>query len=839
MEQSNRKKKRKLKEIDDIKTKKRNLEKMDIDEPGLKSAKKLKLNNDSKSGEFQVDDFSGDVEQRSSVDVMRFLKARKNELKFLTSAIETKLPKRIIQQLPRHMRRRAASHNPKRLPRRVRERAMKELEKVKKTKRPSRKYRRKPRNLLEEYNRRQKNHIWLETHIWFAKRFKMIEIWGYKLAYQSNDKCVKALYRSTINHALLQDISYYGCIELSGKEEILLQQLSQLTNPDLGLTFGSKLYLNGSREGTVFLFHQNSYPYGIIGPVKFFWKPQINFKSSTEEMRYIWLWVHPSCIKELIDELINLFNLQQKIQNNISEATCDSKRKLYFERISIYSSNDITLTILKDVLVRHRLVGPQSQSVITNSLQQTLIDPDPEVSNETSNWWENFPKSKVFMDLQKIQQFTWKKLNNSSVKLLPGTIIGTTVKDPRVSLPSKKVPSHLNDDCCNEEIVPTPELAYSHIWDSSIRDEVSFKKIPQAKLNEMRSNNSLNFNTTLEELSNKSRIPLLIIFQSGNENDYGNGLDVIIPGGWSMAFWIAFIYQGAKASGLRETKNIGLESGLPVFPFNFPDSQSCKEIQEKRRLELTAKHYRYPPDKRPSFEKLGIQTPFFYPWLELVQEWKRDFSQTANISLIKNDFFVLREKRCLKLLIHLFTSNRNRKETKSIKNSEISVKTFSNFFVNEKNYFQNALICVQLTPVFKGTPDEFSTIFLPLEMDFKEYKLNLHHEGPIEPVHHTENKTKNKKTKGNKATKSEQLEMKLSKPEIKNLLLSSTRKIIGYVEYGNYSFIGGRSAAMGHCTLKGIVELLQKCLEQETEPIALVKNQNSYQFRYVKIKIVV
>ena len=46
----------------------------------------------------------------------------------------------------------------------------------KKPKRPSRRYRRRPSNLLEEYNRRQrKGSVWLETHIWHAKRFHMAD----------------------------------------------------------------------------------------------------------------------------------------------------------------------------------------------------------------------------------------------------------------------------------------------------------------------------------------------------------------------------------------------------------------------------------------------------------------------------------------------------------------------------------------------------------------------------------------------------------------------------------------------------------------------------------------
>ena len=62
---------------------------------------------------------------------------------------------------------------------------------------PSRKHRRRPKNLLAEYNRRKRSKIWLETHIWHAKRFHMCEKWGYKLSERANDKGVRACYRAS------------------------------------------------------------------------------------------------------------------------------------------------------------------------------------------------------------------------------------------------------------------------------------------------------------------------------------------------------------------------------------------------------------------------------------------------------------------------------------------------------------------------------------------------------------------------------------------------------------------------------------------------------------------
>lgn len=74
----------------------------------------------------------------------------------------------------------------------------------KQNKRPSRKHRRRPKNLLAEYTRRQRKHVWLETHIWHAKRFHMIEKWGCKIPWKPTEKNVRACYRASTQHCLIQ-----------------------------------------------------------------------------------------------------------------------------------------------------------------------------------------------------------------------------------------------------------------------------------------------------------------------------------------------------------------------------------------------------------------------------------------------------------------------------------------------------------------------------------------------------------------------------------------------------------------------------------------------------------
>ena len=125
------------------------------------------------------------------------------------------------------MRRRAVSHNPKRLPRRLRAKhaaisAKSEHKSAdQKPKRPSRKYRRRPSNLLKEYSRRSRQVKWLETHLWHAKRFHMTPPgscdkggWGYRLPQHPNDKGARAAYRAVAHKCLMFDMSYLGCLEV-------------------------------------------------------------------------------------------------------------------------------------------------------------------------------------------------------------------------------------------------------------------------------------------------------------------------------------------------------------------------------------------------------------------------------------------------------------------------------------------------------------------------------------------------------------------------------------------------------------------------------------------------
>ncbi|KAJ1673240.1 Ribonucleases P/MRP protein subunit pop1, partial [Spiromyces aspiralis] len=185
---------------------------------------------------------------------------------------------RAFQTLPRHLRRRAASHNVKRMPARLRAKALSEIEKSeqqkseeeksKNQKRPNRRQRRKVASVVEEYRLRQRDKRWLETHVWHAKRMQMKERWGIMIAETPNEKSHRASYRAAKDKTLLQDVSFMGTIELKGGRESIVQTMNSVTSP-ADTSVGAK------------------------------WQQQ----QEQQQQQQLWLRVHPAMHKKVLDEL--------------------------------------------------------------------------------------------------------------------------------------------------------------------------------------------------------------------------------------------------------------------------------------------------------------------------------------------------------------------------------------------------------------------------------------------------------------------------------------------------------------------------------------------------------
>lgn len=538
-----------------------------------------------------------------TLDSVKFAKARSNEIRAIQQDLARVRTNPSGLGLPNHMRRRAMSHNAKRFPWRLRHVAeekmnnslananQKTLAKV-----ASRHHRRRPKNLREEFAKRQRDKVWLETHLWHAKRFKMILQWNYKIPLHPCDKSVRAAYRSTVKHCTIQDVSFNEVIEIRGIQTDIVNCLSQLTCPETGLTFGAQMFLSGQHHGEVMLYHKASFPYGAITKVQFLWRciptssssadaGMVESKASSSQntiesegvTRTLWVWVHPSAFQEVLAAIS-----------------------------SVVEKELVEVKDLRGELVRFRLSGPQANAVVTDGLKVATL-PELGKEEETNEWWQKKLSDNYFQTVHKQQTQFWNRLRSiQSVTELPSRcVVGLIVRDPRILLPirRKKVETdHLKADFSTIPRCPRPDLneSTSYIWDQEVRDGLSSTMQSTHSINELR-RNILVPGVQLDLGSKESRVPVLLLQSPGVQlpvrSDscgetpplgFSSGWDVVIPKKWGTIFWVGFIYRGARAVGLKDSYNKCLHQGIPRIPEDFPDTRSGQEIEEVIAKDLEA-----------------------------------------------------------------------------------------------------------------------------------------------------------------------------------------------------------------------------------------------------------
>lgn len=438
-----------------------------------------------------------------SVNCLKFAAARSTEIAAMTESIlAPKKTKLVFQSLPVHMRRRVMSHNSKRLPRKLRQAHMEQLKKsgLPQQKRPSRKYRRRPANLLDEYNRRQKRIMWLETHIWHAKRFHMTERWGHRLAYAPCDKAFRACYRASSAHCLLQDISYYTPIQINGPLELIKEMFTKVTSSLCGLGICAKAYTEGTRQGMVHLYGINTFPYGYIGRVQFMW-------ASNNDSKVLWLFVHPSQTKQ-VESLLKA--LTQETESDDYE-TVRKKRKF------TVNADSVTIKAMPGSFNRFHLTGPNSHAILAKSLvcvtNSDLLNKHkwtslhrPQALNEKKEYWEKI------------------SLLNSPSQLPPNVVIGLVVKDPRLIRPARRTKAKLEtySEINSESLIRIPPfLSSSPLWDTKIHDVIKTEKITNHQFIQHISKTQLVPGEINEDDPKLQSVPVVLIQRSGSQcNEY-------------------------------------------------------------------------------------------------------------------------------------------------------------------------------------------------------------------------------------------------------------------------------------------------------------------------------
>ncbi|ORY94034.1 NUC188 domain-domain-containing protein [Syncephalastrum racemosum] len=527
-----------------------------------------------------------------SIRVPDFAAARVSEIAAMQKSIRDSVKTSnslSFQCLPRHLRRRAASFKLNRLPARLRARGAHEREKnppkitkkIKGKRKPTR-----SNTLVEEYLRRSKTNKWLETHIWHTKRFKMEDIWGYRLAKHNNMKMARVYWRAFQRSCVVHDASYMGCVELVGPFDAIVNLMSSVT--DIAYpSVSSARFCKGKAMGHTYLYGYMACPTQPIAPIQYIWQP-----SDTPDQRRLWLWLHPSVFEQGFETL-----------------------KTAHKELSS-SSSALQLNDLRDEICQFQLSGRKSTSILSAVLQPVDTTDDD-------------PRTRIWQLARQL---------DSSSSLPPGAALGLTVEDPRLKFPQKARPSQgmaPQDKKALEEALLAwpPNLAHSGLWEAAAREDVRTHRTPQSAIAKRRSETLLP-GTKLSMESNDNRVPILLV-QRGmadgprhsttsqsltSHAELQEGWTLLVPRGWGNTFWISLVFAGALPMGYQDMQALHYEVGQPSYPLDHVGTPAYTIEQSKLKEARASKWHRRPPAKRVNYGKLGIAHPFEPHFEDVVQQ---------------------------------------------------------------------------------------------------------------------------------------------------------------------------------------------------------------------------
>lgn len=195
------------------------------------------------------------------------------------------------------MRRRAASNNPKRLPKSLQANSGQTNSNGKKRKKS------KSRNVKT----RNKDPRRTPLHLWFAKRFKFITKWNILIPYKNNCKNQRLLYRCGKNgyNVFYMPFIKHLFLDYNSSKDALFVLLSHfMSDHDLK----SLINLSDTQHCTIFLHKYDQYPLQLIGPLQctLFARQNSLMVSS-----------HVSTVQSLVDSLAPHFGESFGIRKNV------------------------------------------------------------------------------------------------------------------------------------------------------------------------------------------------------------------------------------------------------------------------------------------------------------------------------------------------------------------------------------------------------------------------------------------------------------------------------------------------------------------------------------------
>ncbi|KAJ3814661.1 POP1-domain-containing protein [Lentinula aff. lateritia] len=789
-----------------------------------------------------------------------------DKLKRLPGAIDVeKFAEAPWQVLPRHLRRRAASHNPRRVPLRLRDKARSEMDpmrrKVLGRAMPKLgKERRLPKEVI--FMNRQHDKRWLETHIWHAKRMKMENMWGYRLAVTPTEKAFRPSHRASIHGSILHDASYLSLIEMIGPEATLKAILEMCCDAQ-DVSSGARRYTSGARVCKTHIYAPNRYPLGLICPITVMWKSRPSIMSkpleeaskskkgkgkdkqkeippeASDNVRVLWISFHPSMYDEVF------FALRTSTSQTLEAAGSQG--------VTV----DVELIDIRGEVGIFEIMGPKSNQVLRGSLSPVMA----QASDDFKKFWASLG-------------------NIQSCGSVPrGMIIGFLVNDPRLRFPPKNAKVQLpveNSVSSSIGVFPSAALAACNVWEQNTRNQLKNPRYQTKDINARRAQNLIP-GTPLNPLRQDDRIPVMLIQTSyqhsaSHDTESIEGWTFIFPAGWSMAFLQQLTYTGTRVAGQRERQTQAFEAGTAYFPSDYPSTSAYKAHISARAEKEKAKWARTPAAKRVNYRKLGTRSPWIPDWevvlgLKEMPDEPLDDDDEENVDDVENmqdlittqrepeepleqrreDFLVdgdpsvgpwlLRGVEISSIVSDLsedLVPSQSLLATLNCLRAKRSLEPLEST-IKPDDLLKSALVSVRIKICSKGSPSNLSLVHSIPDLELQEWRKGLTKAGvDLIPA---EVEFVNVRTNISLFVYSQNF---FQLPDI----VPAPSSIIGYITTGGFSLSRGEGFAIGAMSLTRLFELQQQAkrlshyVKSDKALFVKVRDRKGHQCRLARIHVV-
>lgn len=603
------------------------------------------------------------------LDVDAAIKARTSEIITLFRAMKharEATNTRAWQLLPRHLRRRAASHNLLRLPARLRWKASAELRASNTAaKTRSQMRRRMPERTLTGFVRRRNDlarragrtdRRWLETHLWHAKRFRMSidkhaqdggpGSFGFSLAESPHHKSFRRSVRYTSDTAMLHDASYTSVFRLtaqsSRKQPMQATRRLQLLLFLAGAAHGwEDVWTTGAKVCDTTLLqrptgdranHATALYLPPVAPIHVLW---VRRSGAARECH---VWVHPAAAAETHRLLQQALDAVRAEVRRGTPHKCPVEQRwdvpVKVEVTQLASAPDPALAAQAPNTRRGRVHGVQAATVrdddgynlfqVKGMAAGRVLGGVLRLADASSR--EEGAQQAFFRRIACLQD----GVPPSYVER--GTVVCVDVLDPRLSFPPKNAPGP------SDEHTALPALVHDHTPVMTSARFFAYRQLPRHTKGAIDQRRARQLpGKRLAPEKDDDRVPIVLVATSDGPLDTA-GYTLLVPRGWGLAFWHSLVYTGSRVLGQEQLRQQKLHAGQLSYPHDWVTSAAYAALETAAAAQRSASWHRRPPAKRVNFAEGESAAPHPFGgmarWRDALQHGAVDGPAPAQLTAV-------------------------------------------------------------------------------------------------------------------------------------------------------------------------------------------------------------